>query len=100
MKKRIVIAVALGGIFYMQSGFAWVANNQAPDQENTEIHDQQQILGGQPVTQINRTGDEAKIKFDATNTGKVQGPAPVILRMKLVNKTADKTACLDQDNDC
>jgi hypothetical protein len=87
MKKRVLIAAALAGVFYLQSGFAWAANPPRPDQENTQIHDQQQIPAGQPVTQQNRTGNDAKI--GAANTGKEQGPAPVILRIRLVNKTAD-----------
>ena len=86
MKKLMLIAAALSGVFCLQSGFAWTANLPPPDKVNTQIHDQQQIPGGQPVTQQNHTGNDAKI--DAANTGKEQGPAPVILRIKLVSKTA------------
>jgi hypothetical protein len=100
MKKQILIAVSLGGLLYMLSGFAWAANNLPLEQENTRIQDSLQIPGVQPVTQQNRTGNEVKIRNDTTNTGKAQGPAPVILRIKLVNKTVDKPACLDQGNDC
>lgn len=89
MKKRMLIAAALGGVLYLQSGFAWAANASPPDQENTQIHDQQQIPGGQPVTQQNRTGNDAKIKIDAANTDKEQGPAPVILGIRVINKTSD-----------
>jgi hypothetical protein len=86
MKKRVLIAAALVGA-YLQSGFAWAANPPRPDQEDTLIHDQQQIPGGQSVTQQNPTGNDAKV--GAANTGKEQGPAPVILRIRLVDKTAD-----------
>ncbi|MCP4343608.1 MAG: hypothetical protein GY799_33205 [Desulfobulbaceae bacterium] len=89
MKNRMLIAAALGGLLYLQSGFAWAANIPPPDQENTQIHDQQQIPGGQPVMQLNRTENDTEIKKNAANTGKEQEPVPVILRIKLINKTAD-----------
>ncbi len=87
MKNRMLIAAALGGVLYLQSGFAWAANIAPPDQDNTQIQDQQQILGGQPVTQQNRTKDDAEINKNEVNKGKGQGPAPVILQIRLINKT-------------
>ncbi len=85
MKNQLLIGAALAGMLYLQSDFVWAANPPQPDQDNARIHDQQQIPGGQSAKNQNENDDKVR----AANTVKVQGPAPVILQIRLVDKTAD-----------
>lgn len=87
MKKRVFIAAALAGVLYLQGDFIWAANPLQPDQENIRIADQQKNPDSQSAHNQKRTENEARV--GVANTGKVQGPAPVILRIRLVDKTAN-----------
>jgi|GEM_PF-4268472 len=87
MKKQILIVVALTGILSLLSGSAWSAFAPQPIEEDTQAYDQQQTPGNQPVTQKNFA--ETNAGLTTADTGKKQEPAPVILRITIVDKTTD-----------
>jgi len=87
MKKRMMIVAALVGVFSMQSDFSWTADPLISEREITIRQDQQPTTGDQSMTQQNHTEKSDQIKV--LNKEKEQGPAPVILRIRLIDKTAD-----------
>ncbi|TKB26593.1 hypothetical protein FCL47_09270 [Desulfopila sp. IMCC35006] len=87
MKYQLLLGAALAAVLYLQSDFVWAANPPQPDQNKARIHDQQLLPGGPAEKSENQNGNDAKVR--TADTVKVQGPAPVILQIRLVDKTAD-----------
>lgn len=87
MKKRIAIVVAFIGVLLLHGGLAWSATAQQQEQKNTQELEQQQLSNNQNWTQ--QASGVADTNLRTASSDKVQDPAPVILRIRVINTTAD-----------
>jgi hypothetical protein len=79
MEKRLLIVSVLATALALQTGLTFAdSTSPAPLQENSQIHNRQQISKNQPVTQ----------QPPPAKTGEEQEQAPVILQIRIV-KVAD-----------